>query len=237
VYALPPSLPSSPPRWSGHHILASPCHAEERRPQSGRSDPERRRRASRLFAGTARRGGASIRPGHRTRINTGCAHGFLSVPVRVIRVQPLALSVQNFILAGFASPPSAARSEGQVGQREGKPHAPGTGATFPPRAKKRRTPAQGVVPAVLFAFSGHGSAGGPYPCRPTGLSRRRRGPYGTDGSSLLLGEDAGSTHGYEDLSSLALPFPGLCYTPVQPFSICPEPSVPYPVEPCHPVCL
>ena len=93
------------------HILASPCHAEERRPRSGRSDPERRRRASRFFAGTARRSCPSNRPGHRTRINTGCAHGFLSVPVRgigVIRVQHLAPSGQHGIpaAAGFASPPS-----------------------------------------------------------------------------------------------------------------------------------
>jgi len=79
-----------------------------------------------FFTGTARRSGASIRPGHRTRINPGCAHGFWSVPVRgigvirVIRVQPLAPSGQHGIPAGLASPPSAARSEGQVGQREGK---------------------------------------------------------------------------------------------------------------------
>jgi hypothetical protein len=120
-------------RAGGRPMLASPCHAEERRLRSGRSDPERRRRESRFGAGTARRSGASNRSGKRTRINTGCAHRFLSVPVRgigvigVIRVQHGALSGQHGIPAGLASPPAAACSEGQVGQREGQPHTPGKG--------------------------------------------------------------------------------------------------------------
>jgi hypothetical protein len=119
-----------------------------------------------FFAGTARRSGASNRRGHRTRINTGCAHRFFGVicVIGVIRVQNLALSGQHGSPAGLASRPAAARPEGQVGQREGQPHAPGPWATSPARAKKGRTPGRGRT--------GEGGCGGVVREHPTPFRSR-----------------------------------------------------------------